>query len=91
MFDSSERFAIIYSSDADLRLQSQATHVKHRNFTQWVDTMKSEWKLINRIPNNYPYTGDTKKVPVLNSSSMKELTIFFILATAHKDKTHLKY
>lgn len=60
LFDSSERFVIIYSSDTDIRVNSQTPHVKHRNFTKWVDALKPEWELIKHIPNKYPYTGDTK-------------------------------
>lgn len=60
LFDSSERFVIIYPSDSDIPVQSHVPHVKHRNFTRWVDTLKPEWKLTKHIPNKYPYTGDAK-------------------------------
>lgn len=51
LFDSSNRFVIIYSSDTDVNLEGPvAHHVKHRNFTQWVGSMKPEWRLMRHIP-----------------------------------------
>jgi SAM-dependent methyltransferase len=60
LFDSSERFVVIYSSDTDANPEGQAAHVKHRNFTLWVGEMKSDWRLMKYIPNKYPYHRDTK-------------------------------
>jgi SAM-dependent methyltransferase len=55
LFNSSERFVVIYSSNYD---EYQKYHEKHRQFTRWVDFNKPDWKLINRIPNRFPYCGD---------------------------------
>ena len=60
LFDSSNRFVIIYSSDTDANPEGQDAHVKHRNFTKWIGRMKSEWRLMRHIPNRYPFKGDTK-------------------------------
>ncbi len=60
LFDSSNRFVIIYASDTDVNPGGQAAHVKHRNFTEWVGSKKSEWSLMKHIPNRYPFNGDTK-------------------------------
>jgi SAM-dependent methyltransferase len=60
LFDSSEKFVIIYSSDTDVNSVGAAAHVKQRNFSKWVNDMKLEWKLIQHIPNRYPFNGNTK-------------------------------
>ncbi|RDV01487.1 hypothetical protein DXH95_14425 [Sphingorhabdus pulchriflava] len=57
MFDAATRFAIIYSSDTNE--QSDAVHVKHRKFTDWVAENRTDFKLINVEKNRYPWdVGD---------------------------------
>lgn len=59
LFDSSERFVIIYSSDTDGDPESPpAKHVRHRHFSVWVEQNKSEWVLAKRIPNKYPFNSE---------------------------------
>jgi SAM-dependent methyltransferase len=58
LFSSADRFVIIYSSDTDKQQNKQAPHVRHRKFTRWVEVNIDGWKLIQRIPNKYPYKGD---------------------------------
>jgi SAM-dependent methyltransferase len=60
LFDSSEQFVIIYASDTDVNPVGTAAHVKQRNFSKWVKGMKSEWKLIQHIPNRYPFNDNDK-------------------------------
>ncbi len=60
LFTAAVRFVIIYSSNTDENDVSQATHVRHRRFTTWIDKHLPEWKLLEHIPNKYPYTGDYK-------------------------------
>lgn len=60
LFDTSERFVIIYSSDTDVNTEKQAKHVRHRRFSKWIPDNKKEWKLLKRIPNKYPFNGDPK-------------------------------
>jgi hypothetical protein len=60
LFDSSEKYVIIYSSDTDKNIAGAAPHVRHRRFTMWVTDNKTEWSLIKHIPNQYPFKGDTK-------------------------------
>jgi hypothetical protein len=52
LFDYAEKFVIIYASNKDEFLIS---HVKHRQFTDWIDKNASNWKLHSFIPNKYPY------------------------------------
>jgi hypothetical protein len=58
LFNSSERFVIIYSSDFD---EEQKYHEKRRRFTKWVKTNKPHWKLIRQIPNRFPYNDKMKE------------------------------
>ena len=55
LFDSSNSYVIIYSSNSDGKLYETAPHVKHRNFTKWVESNRPVWKLVKHIPNKYPY------------------------------------
>ncbi len=61
LFNSSEHFVIIYSSNTDINRRGQAPHVRHRNFTTWIDTHQSDWKLVQFIPNRFPLKTDQKK------------------------------
>ena len=70
LFESSERFVVIYSSDTDNNPEGTAPHVRHRHFSSWINENKTEWKLIKHIPNRYPFNGDTK------SGSFAEFYIF---------------
>ena len=53
LFDSATRFAIIYSSDT--KEQSDAVHVKHRKFTDWVARNRPDFKLTEVEKNRYPW------------------------------------
>ncbi len=59
LFDSSDRYVIIYSSNTDNNDQP-APHVRHRKFTEWVSDHKTQWKLKCRIDNKYPFSRDPK-------------------------------
>lgn len=48
LFAASERFVIIYAWDTE---QQQVFHIKHRNFTTWVQAKLPGWKLVNKIEN----------------------------------------
>jgi len=58
LFDSSQRWVIVYASNQDATDRAEAAHVRHRKFTRWVDANRPEWVLRETIPNRYPYTGD---------------------------------
>lgn len=58
LFDSADRFVVIYSSNKDERPES-APHVRHRCFTTWVETNRPHWRLVRHLPNAFPEsTGD---------------------------------
>ena len=56
LFKASNRYVIIYSSNHASKYGG--THIKYREFTKWIQDKEPTWKLINHIPNKYPYTGD---------------------------------
>ena len=61
LFAASTRYAIIYSSDTDDNRGYEGTHVRHRKFTTWKEENQPNWKLIEHVPNRYPYRGDYKQ------------------------------
>jgi hypothetical protein len=61
LFSSSTRFVIIYSSNNDDNTINRARHVKHRQFSGWIEETQPQWKLLRFIKNKYPYAGDNKK------------------------------
>jgi hypothetical protein len=58
LFESSNRYVIIYSSDSDDNRGYEGTHVRHRRFTGWIQQNLPHWNLIDHIPNRYPYQGN---------------------------------
>lgn len=58
LFDSSQRWVIVYASNHDDTDRAEAAHVRHRQFTRWVEANRPGWALRETIPNRYPYTGD---------------------------------
>lgn len=55
LFDLGERFVVIYSSNEEPPGYLGSPHVRHRTFTDWIEAKRPEWRLIERIPNRYPY------------------------------------
>jgi len=53
LFESAERYVIIYSSNDDAA--SPDPHVRHRAFGDWIRRHRPDWRLRERIPNRYPY------------------------------------
>jgi hypothetical protein len=53
LFTSARRFVIVYSSNVDQ--DSPARHIRHRQFTRWVERNKPEWRLISVVKNAWPY------------------------------------
>lgn len=55
LFAASGRFVIIYSSNSAEAGGKTAPHVRHRNFTDWVEKNADEWHLEQKIDNLYPW------------------------------------
>lgn len=53
LFRSAECFVIIYASNEDR--QAPEKHVRHRRFTDWVDANRRDFRLVEHIPNRYPF------------------------------------
>lgn len=58
LFDAAQRYVAIYSSNTDDNDGYEDTHVRHRQFTRWIEQQAPTWQLVKYIPNRYPYTGD---------------------------------
>jgi len=57
LFNSSNRYVVIYSSDTDVSPDNWPAHVRNRKFSSWIASNKPEWKLLKHIPNKYPVNG----------------------------------
>lgn len=56
LFKAANRYVIIYASDSEDNTGYEETyHVRHRKFTKWIEDNISNHKLIQYIPNKYPY------------------------------------
>jgi hypothetical protein len=53
LFESARRFVIIYSSNEDQEWTGQ--HVRHRQFTRWIEENRRDWHLHFTLKNAYPY------------------------------------
>jgi SAM-dependent methyltransferase len=53
LFLHSGRFVVIFSSNKSE--QEPAPHVRHREFTRWIETHQPKWNQSGYIPNQYPY------------------------------------
>ncbi|WP_444925679.1 methyltransferase domain-containing protein [Microbulbifer sp. TRSA002] len=58
LFNSAKKFVIIYSSNFNKKSIFQAPHVRHRQFSTWIEESKPQWKLVMHIPNEYPHNGN---------------------------------
>lgn len=54
LFNSSEKYVIIYSSDFE---EKQDFHERRRKFSSWIESNMPQWKLIEKIQNKFPFTG----------------------------------
>jgi SAM-dependent methyltransferase len=52
LFGASDRAVIVYSSNKD---QIWAPHVRHRRFTDWIETNCPDFKLVQHVPNRFPF------------------------------------
>jgi len=75
LFDSAGTFVIVYSSNLDLEWPHK--HVRHRQFTRWVELQRPEWKLYSRLNNAYPYDA--------RDPEQTSFADFFVFAKRHKN------
>jgi len=55
LFEASQKFVIIYSSNTEENSGFAGTHIRHREFTKWIEEHCTDWSLLKIIPNLYPY------------------------------------
>jgi SAM-dependent methyltransferase len=60
LFDSAERLVVVYASNTNENPSPRPAHVRHRKFSAWVDKNRPDWRLLDYIPNRFPFLGDTK-------------------------------
>lgn len=53
LFEASDRFVIIYSSDVDRPIEENSPHVRHRTFSNWIARNVPSFHLIRTIENRY--------------------------------------
>ena len=55
VFNSSNCYVIIYSSNYNSSSNYEGAHIKHRKFTRWIEENRKDYKLLEYIPNKYPF------------------------------------
>lgn len=70
LFSSSKRFVIIYSSNSAENLNIVMPHIRHRQFTRWIEIHQPNWQLLQHIPNKFPFKGN------LNEGSHADFFIY---------------
>lgn len=58
LFASSRRYVIIYSSNTNDSISPKVPHIKHRRFSDWIDLHEPGWRLLQYLPNSFPYKSD---------------------------------
>jgi cyclopropane fatty-acyl-phospholipid synthase-like methyltransferase len=58
LFAAARRVVIVYSSNHDDPEQTEAVHVRHREFTRWVAAHAPAWRRVRHIANEFPFRGD---------------------------------
>jgi SAM-dependent methyltransferase len=69
LFGSALRYAIVYSSNDTS--QWRTPHVRHREFTSWVSANRSDFRLIEHVPNAFPFDPDD-----LENTSFADFFVF---------------
>ncbi len=62
LFNSSDHFVIIYSTNTDTQPKIRGPHIKHRKFTKWIGDAVQGWRLIRYIPNQPRQPSGTKRL-----------------------------
>lgn len=70
LFNLSDKYCLIYSSN--INLSSEASHVRHRCFTEWVEDNIKGWELFGIRYNDFPY----KKIKNTKLSSFSDFYFY---------------
>ncbi|MFC7671594.1 hypothetical protein ACFQWH_00835 [Mycolicibacterium sp. GCM10028919] len=55
LFDAATRYVIVYASDFDSDWPDP--HVRHREFTRWIEANRMDFERVQTIENRYPYSA----------------------------------
>ena len=66
LFESSEKFVIIYSSDTNEQEKAQPPHVRHRSITEWIKENIKDWKLVEQIDSIHNETEIERSIFLAN-------------------------
>jgi SAM-dependent methyltransferase len=66
LFALAEKHAIVYSSDTEIKRLLQYPHIRHRRFTEWVESNRPDWRLTEKAPNPF---ADTEEVGSTSAAS----------------------
>ena len=55
LFNASNKYVIIYSSNTNNQLTHMVKHFRNRKFTDWIEVNRPDFKLIKFIKNQFPY------------------------------------
>lgn len=55
LFSASSRLVIIYASNTDQQDRPKLPHVRHRQFTNWIEENRPDWSLLRTVENKFPY------------------------------------
>jgi cyclopropane fatty-acyl-phospholipid synthase-like methyltransferase len=69
LFNSAIRYVIVYASN--IESPAPSPHVRHREFTRWIEANRSDFRLLEKIANLYPFSD---KDP--NHTSFADFYIF---------------
>ena len=86
LLSSSNRFVIIYSSNCDDLNRVEPKHMKHRRFSAWIEDNAKKWRLIDHIPNKYPYTGINEEGSFSDFYCYERYTRLKLGMADHKEK-----
>lgn len=59
LFDAGQKFVVVYSSNFESQPTCEAPHVRQRRFSDWTENNRPAWKLVQRVPNRYPFDEKT--------------------------------
>jgi hypothetical protein len=62
VFDSAQKWVVIYSSDFEgVDEQPHTQHVRHRKFSDWIAVNRPEWDCVQIVKNRFSFTGDIER------------------------------
>jgi len=56
LFSAADKYVVIYSSNQEQ--PSSDSYILHRQFTKWIEAHQPDWKLLEKVPNRYPFQGN---------------------------------